>query len=419
MNVWKAIGRRMRRYGDRIAFVRGKITYAQLLSLVENRQNASSKHLLVPVYGKTKQEQAIGILQTLACGNIPVPMEESYGSVREEKIRKILSENTDDLRTTAAVLFTSGTTGEPKGVRLSHRGIVENLRGIERYFKVESGCRILIVRPLVHVGVFTGELLFALYRGLEIDFYEEAFQPNRLAAYIEVSRAQVLGCTPTLMVHLSRYWKGGALQVAAIGGERLTDGAAKILREKYPNVNFYNVYGLTENSPRVCALPPESFFGKIGSVGRPIAHTKVKLLCGELLVKSRSVMLGYMGEREKTREKLRGGWLHTGDLARIDEEGYVYILGRKDDMLIRSGMNIYPAEIESAAVQIPGVSACMVYGEEDVRFGQKICMKAVSDLDAAALRRALAGSLPAYLVPDKILIVDALELTPSGKVKRV
>ena len=121
---------------------------------------------------------------------------------------------------------------------------------------------------------------------------------------------------------------------------------------------------------------------------------------------------------QKAEEKLKDGWLHTGDMARIDEEGYLYILGRKDDMLIRSGMNIYPAEIESAVMQIEGVKSCLVYGEEDINYGQKICMKAVTEMGVCDLRRKLVAKLPAYLVPDKILIVKELDMTPSGKVKR-
>lgn len=417
MNVWQFLKRRMRRYGEQIAFSQGEVTYARLIELVE-RKHIGQKSIPVIAKGATRQEQAIKILQIMAGKNIPVPTEASYGAGREEKIEKILKKNRDDLRKTAAILFTSGTTGEPKGVKISHQGIIENLKGIGGYFKVETGQKILIARPLVHVAVFTGELLFALYMGLEIDFYEEAFQPNRLANYIDEKGVQVFGCTPTLIYHLSKYLNGDLLKSIVISGERLTDGVANILKEKFPNKQFYNVYGLTENSPRVSALCPDEFFERVGSVGKPIAHTKLKIKEGELLVKSRSLMQGYIGDREKTEEKLKNGWLHTGDMARLDCEGYLTILGRKDDMLIRSGMNIYPAEIESVAMQIDGVKSCIVYGEDDIHYGQKICMKAITDIGIAVLRKELIARLPAYLIPDKILIAESLEMTPSGKVKR-
>ena len=417
MTVWEFLKSRMRHYGDRVAFDRTGITYVQLIKEVESE---ASNRRSVPVIakGNTRQEQAMEILRIMASGNIPVPVEKDYGHKREETIKKVLANNQDDLRKTAMILFTSGTTGEPKGVRLSHRGIIENLKGIERYFQVREGQKILIARPLVHVAVCTGEFLFALYQGLTIEFYEEAFQPNRLANYIDDNMVQVFGCTPTLIYHLSRFLKGNSLQAVVISGERLTEGVANVLKERFSDMKFYNVYGLTENSPRVSALCPDVFFKKIGSVGKPIAHTKVKIEKGELLIKSRSMMQGYLGEPQKTEEKLEDGWLHTGDMARIDEEGYLYILGRKDDMLIRSGMNIYPAEIESVAMQIDGVKSCLVYGEEDILYGQKICMKAVTGIGVAALRKELVLRLPAYLVPDKILIVESLEMTPSGKVKR-
>ena len=417
MRVWELLKRRMRRYGERIALSEGKIIYADLIKLAESESNGQ-RNIPVIAEGSTRQEQAVIILRIMASGNIPVPIETSYGTERKEQIRKIISDNCDDLHKTAVILFTSGTTGEPKGVKLSHRGIIENLKGIDGYFHVREGQKILIARPLVHVAVLTGELMFALYKGLEIGFYEEVFQPARLAKYIDENKVQVFGCTPTLMYHLSKYLHGNALESIVISGERLTEGIAEILKEKFPDKMFYNVYGLTETSPRVSALCPKEFFGKVGSVGKPIAHTKVKLKSGELLVKSRSLMQGYICEPERTREKLKKGWLYTGDMACLDKQGYLYILGRKDDMLIRSGMNIYPAEIENIAMQIDGVRSCMVYGEEDIHYGQKICMKAVTDLEAATLRKELVARLPAFLIPDKILIVESLEMTLSGKVKR-
>ena len=257
-----------------------------------------------------------------------------------------------------------------------------------------------------------------LYKELEICFYEESFQPARLAKYIDENDVQVFGCTPTLLYHLSRYLQGESLNSIVLSGERLTEGVANIIKEKLPGKKFYNVYGMTENSPRVSTLCPEEFFDKIGSVGKPIMQTKVKTKDRELLAKSRPLMQGYIGYKEKTKEKFRNGWLHTGDMARIDGQGYLYVLDRKDDMLIRSGINFYPAEIESVALQINGVQNCMVYGEEDILYGQKICMKAAADIAVAALRKELVARLPAYLIPDKILLVESLAMMPSRKVKR-
>ncbi len=141
---------------------------------------------------------------------------------------------------------------------------------------MREGQKILIARPLMHVAVFTGELLFVLYKGLGICFYEESFQPARLAKYIDENDVQVFGCTPTLLYHLSRYLQGESLNSIVLSGERLTEGVANIIKEKLPGKKFYNVYGMTENSPRVSTLCPEEFFDKIGSVGKPIMQTKVK-----------------------------------------------------------------------------------------------------------------------------------------------
>ena len=127
MTVWEFLKSRMRRYGDRVAFDRTGITYVQLIEEAE-RGASNQKGTPIIAKGSTRQEQAMEILRIMASGNIPVPVENDYGIKREETIKKVLANNRDDLRKTAMILFTSGTTGKPKGVKLSHRGIIENLK---------------------------------------------------------------------------------------------------------------------------------------------------------------------------------------------------------------------------------------------------------------------------------------------------
>ena len=417
MNIWRFLKRRMLRYKDKIAFADCNITYEELIRLVEKEKTDYKKQYII-VENTSRLQQAICALKIIANGNIPIPVDYTYGQEKIEKIKELILNNKEMSSGVALLMFTSGTTGIPKGVKLSHRNIIANLKGIDKYFKVFCGEKLLILRPIVHIAVFTGELLFGLYKGLEISFYEEPFQPKRVANYIENNHIQIFCCTPTILYHLSRFLKSDYLKSVVISGERLMPDIVSIIKEKCSKVDFYNVYGLTENSPRVSALGPKDFFNKIGSVGKPIAHTKIKIENGELLVRSPSVMQGYIGDYAATKEKIKKGYLCTGDMAKIDEEGYLYILGRKDDMIIRSGMNIYPAEIENVVRSIGGVENCLVYGEQDVRYGQKVCLKVVSKIDIVHLRKELSRNLPAYLVPDKIEIVDVLELTPSGKVIR-
>ncbi len=417
MTIWCFLKKRMKRFGNLTAFTEGKISYRQLIKLVECKQRSKKKQALI-IDDRSRLNQAINILKVIAKGDVAVPVEKSYGEKREVDIRRIISKSNDNFKNTSVILFTSGTTGKPKGVKLSHKGIIKNIIAINKYFKVKKGNKILISRPLSHSAVLTGELLFGLYKGLEIDFYEEIFQPNRLAKYIDEKNVEIFCCTPTLIYHIFHYIKGSSLQNIVLSGERLSERVIKVLKDSNnKNIRFYNVYGLTENSPRVSALPYKKFFLKPGSIGKPLSHTKIKIENNELLLKSPSLMQGYIEDSLKTQEKYKKGYFCTGDLAMKDKEGYLYVLGRKDNMIIRSGMNIYPCEIEDAAMQIEGVRNCKVFGKDDVCYGQKICMKISCDISEALLRKMFVARLPPYLVPDEIILSNNFELTESGKVK--
>ena len=372
---------------------------------------------LIPAAAEKKEEQVREILAILASRNVAVPVSDCYGEKWKEEILFSLDDGSyPDL---AFLMFTSGTTGRPKGVMLSHENVIANLKAIGSYFEIEPGDRFLIARPLVHIAVLTGEVLYGLYRGAELRFFDEVFMPKRVAKTIREEKINVFCCTPTLFHHLSPYLAPDDLKTVVFSGERLQAGHVEGLKERFPSVRFYNVYGLTENSPRVSALTYRDFFKKPQSVGKPIAGTEMALRDGELWVRSPSVMQGYYHAPELTAEKIfPDGFLKTGDMARVDDDGDYYILGRKDDMIIRAGVNIYPQEIESVALQAPGVQTCLVYGKDDVNYGQEICIKAVGNLTAQDLRKYLLERLPARLMPSRFEIVDRLDMTPSGKIRR-
>ncbi|MGN1099755.1 MAG: class I adenylate-forming enzyme family protein, partial [Christensenellales bacterium] len=201
-------------------------------------------------------------------------------------------------------------------------------------------------------------------------------------------------------------------------GEVLTESVSKLLCDTFPNTEFYNVYGLTEHSPRVSALLPVDYAVKPGSVGKPIGDVRIKIERGELLVKSDSVMKGYYHDETLTADKIQNGWLHTGDRARMDADGYLYIDGRLDGMLIKAGINVYPEEIEKRANEIEGVSECVVYGER-VDNATVIGMKYVGTIGEKELRRELVGILNPNIVPTRIEKAEELARTASGKKMRV
>lgn len=416
MKLWRMLKERMLSHADSIAFTDGNITYRRLVEMVEGDQTGEG-HIRI-VCGKSKQDAALQILYCLANGYVSVPVDEEYGSAYVESVRAFLRDDEATYPDLAFIVFTSGTTGTPKGVMLSEDAIIENLKAIEGYFAVRAGQKMTIMRPLVHISALTGELLFGLYQGLELSFSEGSFQPQKAAQIFRENGTEVIGCTPTVLYHLYRYLADTSLTDIVISGERISSGLVAMLKPLGDKIHFYNVYGLTENSPRVTALCPQDFFRKIGSVGKVIRNTQLKMKDGELLVQSGSLMTGYYRRAELTNKKLRDGWLYTGDLAEIDKDGFVYILGRKDGMIIRGGVNVFPEDIESEAKSIEGVSACIAYGEDDLRFGQRVCLNYTGTANADMVHRKLAERLPSRMVPSKVRQVKSIATTASGKIKR-
>ena len=160
---------------------------------------------------------------------------------------------------------------------------------------------------------------------------------------------------------------------------------------------------------------PEDFVRKAGSIGKPLGNVYAKIEEGELLLKSPSVMKGYFKDEEKSKKKIKNGWLYTGDMAYKDEEGYYYIEGRKDDMLIRAGINIFPEEIEEEVKNCTGVEDCIVYGKSGENGVTEICLKYMGTSEPWALRKQLAGRLNAHFMPNRIEQVTEIERTASGK----
>lgn len=418
MTLWNYLKSKMQKYGNRIAFADSGLTYKDLLGFSECLPSRSQFALCE---GETRELQAITILKCLAEGNIAVPVTKEYGEKNYGYIRNVIDNAMDvPLKDLAFLMFTSGTTGYPKGVMLTHENIISNLQYIGTYFDLSGVRNICIARPLVHIAVLTGEILYALCCGLTIHFYEERFMPQRLLSFFRQRKIDVFCATPTLYQALARATKNETfpIKVGVLSGEVLTSKASETLITAFPQTMFYNVYGLTEHSPRVSALLPKDFGRKSGSVGRPIGDVRLKIADGELCVKSASVMKGYYLDEIKTREKIKDGWLFTGDSAHFDEEGYLYIDGRKDGMLIKAGINVYPEEIENEVKDIDGITDCLVFGL-NTEIGTMICMKYTGDLEPKELRKQLNGRLNPNIMPSRIEKVEELARTASGKKLRV
>ncbi|MBR7033123.1 MAG: acyl--CoA ligase [Clostridia bacterium] len=331
-------------------------------------------------------------------------------------------EESDYLSDVALIMCTSGTTGVPKGAMITEDNLLTNLTDIDEYFKIDKSDSILIARPIYHCAVLTGELLISLIKGVRIVFLSEGFVPVNVMKRISEDKISVLCGTPTLFYHLSllnnKSSEKRQLKTIAVSGECMTADVAVKMRNAFPDANIYNVYGLTEASPRVSYLPPEEFDSNPTSVGIPLSSLQVKVEENELCVRGKSVMKGYYRNSEKTNKAIVDGWLHTGDVAEVDENHRIYIKCRKDNMIIRAGMNIYPQEIENALKTSSQIKDVLAFGMKKDTVGEKIVVRVVSELSKPEIYSVCKEKLPLYELPDEIEIVDSIPRNASGKVIR-
>jgi len=333
----------------------------------------------------------------------------------------------------AVIMCTSGTTGTPKGVMLSEDNLLSDLHGITAYFRLGEEDTLLIARPLYHCAVLTGEFLTALLLGADIRFYSGAYDPAKLLSLIDRYRATALCGTPTLLGMMARFRRDGqaqSLRRIVVSGECMSRATGQRIAAAFPFSEVLHVYGLTEAAPRVAYLPPELFGAYPDCVGYPLTSVEIRVADddgrevpagekGALYVRGPNVMMGYYNAPAATARVLRGGWLDTGDAARINEAGLLQILGRRDNLIIRAGMNIYPAEIECALRDDRRVREVVAYGFTTPAGQTQIGLKIAGDFACEEEIRALCGRLlPAYEIPCRIEWLPALEKNGSGKLRR-
>ena len=282
------------------------------------------------------------------------------------------------------------------------------------------------------LDISTGEFLTAIVRGANIRFYSEQFNPTKILELIKEYGITAFCGTPTLLSIMARFNRSNAsetLRHICISGECMGAEVGRKIRAAFPTCRIYHIYGLTEACPRVSYLPPEHFEEYPDCVGIPLKSVSIKILneqgnlCraneeGILYIKGENVMLGYYREPEKTAKVLKDGWLCTGDIAIINDAGFLKIKGRNDDLIIKSGMNVYPAEIEGVVKQDLRVKEILVYGFQN-SFGTQIGMKLVGAFSSVEeVKQLCMKVLPSFQVPSVIELVDELPKNGSGKIIR-
>jgi fatty-acyl-CoA synthase len=340
---------------------------------------------------------------------------------------------------TSQIQFTSGTTGFPKGAELHHGGITDNARLFADRAGFHPGGRHCNPMPFFHCGGCVMATLGAIATGTA-HMPTLTFDPARMVRTIDAERATSAGAVPTMLIALEDEVdrSGGSLRsldVVVTGGSPVPVDVARRWVERF-GVRFTITYGLTESSPVITqSLLDDPLERQIATCGPPLPHVEVDVVDvttrqqlpvgeqGELRTRGFLRMNGYWREPEATASAIEeGGWLRSGDLARMDAEGYVSITGRAKEMIIRGGENIYPAEIEDALRRLPGVADASVIGVPDARYGEQaaafVRLREGCSLSEDEMRRQMTERVARFKIPRYLTVVDEWPTTPSGKVQK-
>jgi long-chain acyl-CoA synthetase len=337
----------------------------------------------------------------------------------------------DDL---AVILYTSGTTGDPKGAMLSHRNLASNAAACVELFKLTKEDRVVTVLPIFHVFCMTACLNSAIACGATILLLPK-FSPTEVVRTIREERATIFAGVPTMYNFLLQLPEPVASDFTSLRG-CISGGAAMPItllnkfEERY-RVKVLEGYGLSEASP-VTHFNPLDGVRKPGSIGMAIPGVQNKVVdedgqevprgeIGELIVKGPNVMIGYMGMPEATRFALRDGWLYTGDMANMDEDGYIYIVDRKKDMILVGGYNVYPREVEEVLYKHSAVVEAAVVGAPDEEQGEvvkAVIVSSDSQLTGGDIIQFCQDKLAKYKIPKQIEFVASLPKNSTGKIIR-
>ena len=335
------------------------------------------------------------------------------------------------------IQFTSGTTGSPKGATLTHRNILNNGRFIGDCMRLGEHDRLCIPVPFYHCfGMVLGNMA-CMTHGACMVVPGEGFDPLLTLRTVQDERCTALHGVPTMFIAMLDHprFAGFDLSTLRTGIMAGSTCPVEVMRRVIEQMNMRDItiaYGMTETSPvSFQTVPEDPFERRVDSVGRIQPHLEVRVVDGdghtvprgvpgELLTRGYSVMKGYWNDLARTADVLDAeGWMHTGDLATIDPEGYCRIVGRLKDMLIRGGENIYPREIEEYLHGHPAIADVQVFGVPDPKYGEEVCAW-VKKVEGAALteeqvRDFCRGQIAHYKVPRYVLFVDDFPMTITGK----
>jgi len=348
-----------------------------------------------------------------------------------------LFKTTIDEKTLAEILFTSGSTGVPKGVMLSHQNMISNTNSIKANLKLSSEDRISVVLPfyycyglsLLHTHLKVGGSMVLNPSFMFLGSFIKDLKTYRCTGFSGVpSHFQIL-------LKKSKSFKDTDfpdLRYVTQAGGKLHTVFIEEFVAAFPEIGFYVMYGQTEATARLSSLSPELVKTKLGSIGKGIPGVALKIVNengeavgvneeGELLAYGDNIMLGYFKDELGSKDAVKNGWLHTGDIAKMDEDGFYYLIARKKEIIKVGGKRVSPKEIEAVILSLPEIIDCSISAVEDVLLGEAIHAIVVlnenNDRDWMKERilKRCSEKLSVYKIPQKISFETAIKMSPSGK----
>jgi long-chain acyl-CoA synthetase len=343
--------------------------------------------------------------------------------------------DTEESRAPALVLYTSGTTGRPKGVVLSHANVVANVDAVVAYLELTGADSIVSSLPFYY-SYGASVLHTHLAVGARLVIEPNLIFPHVLVETMARERVTGLSGVPSTFalllqrVQLAKHDLSSLRYVTQAGGG-MAPALTRRVRDALPQARLFVMYGQTEATARLTWLPPSRLDEKPGSVGVPIAGVTIEVRreggehasrgeVGEVWARGASIMLGFLDDEAATREVLQDGWLATGDMGHLDDEGFLFLVGRRSDMIKTGAHRIHPADVEEVIAELDEVVEVAAVGIDDPLLGQtiKVFVVVASALSPERVKAHCHGRLAAYKIPKHIEFVSFLPKTASGKVQR-
>jgi fatty-acyl-CoA synthase len=359
------------------------------------------------------------------------------GDAAEQLTARASSAQPDDA---INIQFTSGTTGLPKGATLTHFNVLNNGYFVGQTMEFTDNDCLCIPVPLYHCFGMVLSVLASVLHGVKMVFPSEAFEARAVLEAVHEEQCTALHGVPTMFIAELEdpefeHFDLGHLRTGIMAGAPCP---IEVMRKVISDMNMEQVticYGMTETSPvSFQSAVDDPLEKRVATVGRVHPHVQVKIIddngrivprgtSGELCTRGYCVMLGYWDDEEQTRDSIdAAGWMHTGDLAVIDEQGYCDIVGRVKDMIIRGGENIYPREIEEYLFQHPKIQEVAVFGVPDEKFGEAVAawikLREGASMEVDEVRDYCNEQIAYYKVPKHIIIVDEFPMTVTGKIQK-